>query len=115
MQINTVFITVNVADHGHLIDWWSKAIGRSFDRKPVPSCREWQLLPGVLLQIIEAVRPNGPVEVAILVEDVETEIQRLNREGIRLSNPVDVPGFAALKWSKVADPEGNTLNVLSGE
>lgn len=115
MNIKTVFITVWAKSHTELVDWWTKAIGRSFDRKPVKNCCEWELTKDVLLQVIDSSERKGNTYVSLRIENLDGERQRMIAEGIDLSEPELVPGFERLHWAKVKDPEGNELNFLEGK
>lgn len=115
LQVDRVFLTVKAASHAPLVDWWAKAIGRPFDRTPLPSCREWDLTPTVLFQVIDGADTGGKVDVSLHIEDIESECQRLRAMGIDMPEPELVPGFDNLHWTTVRDPEGNVLNLLAGQ
>jgi predicted enzyme related to lactoylglutathione lyase len=116
MKIEHIYLTINAKAHAEQVAWWSKALGRSFARCPVPNCREWDLTSGVIFQVIHDPKhaASASTPVSLHVADVDRERERLAEAGISLSNPVPVPGFKALRWAHVKDPEGNTLNILSG-
>ena len=42
-------------------------------------------------------------------------IARLRREGFVVGDPEKVPGFDTLRIATLADPDGNTVNLLGGE
>jgi len=115
LHVDKVFLIVNAASHAPLVDWWANAIGRPFDRIPVPSCREWDLTPTVLFQVIAGADTVGKVDVSLHIAEIDSECQRLRALGINMPEPERVPGFDNLHWTKVRDPEGNVLNLLAGQ
>jgi predicted enzyme related to lactoylglutathione lyase len=115
MNIDHIYVTIMAGSHANQIDWWTRALGRTFDRVPVPSCREWDLSSSVIFQVIEGASESGKTEVALHVYDVDKERGRLAASGIQLEEPQLVPGFSALRWAQVKDPEGNRLSLLSGQ
>ncbi len=115
LRVDKVFLTINAASHAPVVDWWTNALGRPFDRTPVPSCREWDVTPTVLLQVIDKPDSVGKVAVSLRIEDIDSECRRLRALGIDLPDPKLVPGFDSLYWTEVCDPEGNVLNLLAGQ
>lgn len=50
MDVANVFVPLEVKDHAAGCDWWSGVLGRRPDRRPMPSCCEWDLTDSVLLE-----------------------------------------------------------------
>ena len=63
MNVDTIFLSINAANHAAQTEWWTKLLGRPFDRSPVPSCREWDLREGVLFQVLD--NPGDRTRVAV--------------------------------------------------
>jgi predicted enzyme related to lactoylglutathione lyase len=114
MHMDTIFISINAADHAAQTAWWTKLLGRTFDRIPVPSCREWDLREGVLFQVLDNSSERTRVAVSLRVADLDANIERLRAAGVAVGNPQPVEGFATLRFVSVRDPEGNTLGLLDG-
>ncbi|PZO49178.1 MAG: hypothetical protein DCF16_15145 [Alphaproteobacteria bacterium] len=114
MDVDTIFISINATDHTAQTDWWTKFLGRPFDRIPVPSCREWDLREGVLFQVLDNSSDRTRVVVSLRVENLDANIERLRAAGVPISDPKPVEGFATLRFVSVQDPEGNTIGLLDG-
>ena len=54
MDVANIFVSIGVSDHAIGCDWWSTALGRGPDRRPMPSCCECDLPP-----------PSGPVGLLV--------------------------------------------------
>ncbi len=113
MNVTDIFISINARDFDAQTAWWTTLIGREPDRRPMPSCREWDLAPSVLFQVLDSPE-NGQTDVSLRLEDLEVENTRLRKAGVRLPDPEKVEGFESLRWSAFADPEGNKVNLLEG-
>ena len=113
MQIADIFISIGVTDHATGCAWWSTLIGREPDRRPMPSCCEWDLTDTVLFQVPDNPR-QGAVDI-VSIRDLDSEIARLRSEGFVIGDPEKVPGFDTLRIATLADPDGNTVNLLGGE
>lgn len=114
MKINHIFLSVNAGDFAKLSEWWTKLIGRRWDREPMPSCREWSLSGDVLFQVLDNPTVKRGTTVTLHVPDIDDHIARLSREGIVVPDPVKVEGFETLRYSEFVDPEGNTVGLLDG-
>lgn len=114
MNIDHIYLTIMARSHAELVEWWATALGRTFDRIPVPNCREWDLTSDVVFQVIDGAGDSGTTDVSLHVEDVDDERRRMIAAGIPVREPELVPGFEALRWTQVRDPEGNRLSLLSG-
>lgn len=111
MQPTTIFITRYVDDHAAGIDFYRTLFGREPDAAPVPDCREWELQPGVLFQVIRADHPRG-VSFAFGVDDLGAERDRLTDAGVAVGEPWPVGGFDGLCYAEVMDPEGGATGLL---
>lgn len=113
MDINTIFITRYVADHAAAIDWYERLVGRPPDAVPVPSCREWQVAPGVLLQVIADDERAGGTTFAFSVDDLPAELARLHAAGLAVGGADQVGGFDGLEYAELTDPEGVGTGLLN--
>lgn len=114
MNVANVFISIGVADHPASCAWWSTLIGRGPDRRPMPSCCEWDLTGSVLLQVLDNPKQGAVDTISLRLDDLDAEITRLRREGLSIDEREKVPGFDTLRIATIADPDGNTINLLGG-
>ena len=115
MDVRSVFLTAYAKDWAGVSDWWSRALGRRWDREPVSNCHEWSLMGGVIFQVIDfGGGPKGTV-VTVKVDDLDVEVGRLRGLGFAAPDPAKVPGFATLRFCSLKDPEGNELGLLDGD
>lgn len=114
MKINHVFLSIKAADFAAQSDWWSKLIGRRWDREPMPSCHEWDLAGSILFQVLDSAEGAGGTTVSLHVPDLDAQLDRLRGVGIAAPDAVSIEGFATLRYSEFSDPEGNTVGLLSG-
>lgn len=115
MGVANVFVSIGVADHTAGCAWWSTVLGRRPDRRPMPSCCEWDLTDTVLLQVLDNPRQGAVDIVSLKLDDLDVEIARLHREGLSIDHPEKVPGFDTLGIATLTDPDCSTLNLLGGE
>ena len=80
----------------------------------MPSCHEWELTDDILFQVLDSPEGSGGTSVSMHVPDVDAQIKRLSTVGIKVPEPVKVEGFANLRYSEFADPEGNIVGLLDG-
>lgn len=113
MKIKDIFVSINARDFDAQTAWWTTLIGREPDRHPMLSCREWDLAPSVLFQVLNSPE-NGPTTVSLRIIDMDTEIARLRKVGVDVPDPQDIDGFDTLRLSAFSDPEGNKVNLLDG-
>lgn len=113
MKVDHVFLSLNAADFAAQTDWWAKLIGRRPDREPMPSCREWDLAPSVLFQVLDDPKADRTA-VSLRIDNLDAEIARLREAGIEVPDPQEVEGFDSLRWAAFPDPEGNSVNLLEG-
>ena len=115
MHVTDVFVSIGVTDHKAGCAWWSQLIGREPDRHPMPSCCEWDLVGGVLFQVLDNPKEGAVDIVSWRVNDLDSEITRLREIGLDIAEPEAVPGFDTLQIVTFVDPYGNTINLLGGE
>lgn len=114
MGVANVFVSIGVADHPAGCAWWSTALGRGPDRRPMPSCCEWDLTDTVRFQVLDNPRQGAVDIVSLRLNDLDAEIAQLRGEGLPIDDPENVPGFDTLRIAVLTDPDGNTLNLLGG-
>lgn len=115
MGVANVFVSIGVADHPAGCAWWSAILRREPDRRPMPSCCEWDLTDTVLFQVLDNPKQGAVDIVSLKFDDLDAEIARLRGEGLFIDDPEKVPGFDTLRIAALTDPDGNTLNLLGGE
>lgn len=113
MNVKDIFLSINARDFDAQTAWWTTLIGRDHDREPMPSCREWDLAPSVLFQVLDSPE-NSPTDVSLRIDSLDAEIVRLRKVGVDVPDPEKVDGFDTLRWSAFTDPEGNKVNLLEG-
>lgn len=114
MQFDTVFLSVNARDFAAQSEWWSTVLGRRWDRQPMPSCHEWDLMLGVLFQVLDNDGEGGPTAVSLHLASLDDAVARLRAAGIAVPDPGPVEGFASLRLAQFDDPEGNPVTLLDG-
>jgi hypothetical protein len=115
MDVANIFASIGVSDHAIGCDWWSTVLGRGPNRRPMPSCCEWDLTDRVLFQVLNNPKQGAVDVVSLRLDDLDAGIARLRGEGFSIDDPQKVPGFDTLRIAPIADPDGNTLNLLAGE
>ena len=113
MNVSDVFLSINARDFDAQVAWWTTLLGRDPDRRPMPSCREWDIARVVLFQVLDS-PDDARVTVSLRIEELASEIERLRRRGLDVPDPRRIEGFDSLRLSAFADPEGNTVNLLEG-
>ena len=114
VQVDTVFISLDANDFDALSDWWARFLGRQWDREPMPSCHEWDLRNGVLFQVLDNPGQDTAGVVTLRIAGLDDSIATLRAAGFDIPDPVDVDGFASLRFCQFQDPEGNTVGLLEG-
>ena len=114
MNVTAIYLSINAADFDAQSDWWKRLVGRHWDREPMPSCREWDLRDGVLLQVLDSPEGAGSTTVTLHVPDLETERARLAKLRIEVPKPISIEGFETLRYAEISDPEGNQVGLLDG-
>lgn len=115
MHPDVIMLTRWVADHAAAIDWYATLFGRAPDRAPVLHCREWDLLPGVVFQVIEQSDKAGATSFALGVPDLAAQEERLASAGVDATEAFDVTPFDGLRYVEYADPEGVTTGLLNSD
>ncbi|WPY96482.1 hypothetical protein T8T21_18450 (plasmid) [Limimaricola variabilis] len=114
MNVTAIHLSINAADFDAQSDWWKRLVGRHWDREPMPSCHEWDLRDGVLLQVLDSPKGAGRTTVTLHVPDLETESGRLAKLRIEVPQPVSIEGFETLRYAEISNPEGNQVGLLDG-
>jgi hypothetical protein len=94
-------------------DWWARMLGRTWDREPMPSCREWDLPDGMVLQVLHDPAYRGQAGPALSMPNLPAEIARMRKAGI------EVPALherrdrlMTFRLVLLKDPEGNNVCLL---
>ena len=115
MDVVNLFVSIGVSDHAIGCDWWSTVLCRGPDRRSMPSCCEWDLTDRVPFQVSDNPDQGAVDVVSLRLDDLDAGIARQREEGFFIDDPHKVPGFDTLRIATIADPGGNTLNLLGGE
>ncbi len=110
MRITTTLTTLYVRDLDRSARWYERLFGRTFDRVPMPSCREWDTSPGATVQVISKAERAGKTAVALVVESLDDVLATLRAGGIEAGAVEEVPGF--VRYSLVRDPDGNEVTLV---
>lgn len=113
MRVDHVFLSLHARDVDAQTAWWTTLIGRAPDRQPMPSCREWDLAPSVLFQVLDDPGQDRTA-VSLRIDGLDGEISRLRGAGVEIPDPQAVDGFDSLRRTAFSDPEGNAVNLLEG-
>lgn len=108
MKVKDIFLSINARDFDAQTAWWTTFICRDPDRHPMASCREWDLAPAVLFQVLDGPK-DARTTVSLRIEGMDVEIARLRKAGVDVPDPARVDGFDTLRWSAFTDPEGNKV------
>lgn len=113
MDITNVFVSINAKNFEKQSDWWALLLERRWDREPMPSCHEWDLIDDVLFQVLD--NPNGAqTAVTLKISNLDAHIRRLRDAGVEIGEPTNVKGFETLRYASFLDPEGNLVGLLDG-
>ena len=108
MQTKQFLTTIYVPDHASAIDWYTRFFGRGFDTQPQPDCREWEVVPGAFLQVIQSdEKPSG--HGAFVLHDLADTEKRLQHSGIAVTRKKIGP----YQVSQCTDPAGNVITLLA--
>jgi predicted enzyme related to lactoylglutathione lyase len=110
-------VVVDCADPGALAGFWAGAAGWSSHRRPDPDLVAFRSPGGAgpYLELLaaggaKAVKNRVHLDVApYLTDDYASEVARLRQSG---ATPADV-GQGEVRWTVLADPEGNEFCVLT--
>lgn len=113
MDVNSIFLSINARDFKGQSDWWQRLLERRWDREPTPRCHEWDLMGGVLLQVLD--NPDGArTAVSLKISDLDVHVRRLRDAGVQVAEPAKVQGFDTLRYATFSDPENNPVGLLEG-
>jgi hypothetical protein len=106
MAIVNALAGVAVRDLEDGIEWYSRALDREPDRRPMSEVAEWILPKGGCLQVFSDPDHAGAASVTLVVADLDEEIRRLTKNGIPAPTPTDA---TSVRTSIVSDPNGNQV------
>ena len=110
MKITTTLTTLYVRDCEQSADWYGALFERTFDRAPMPSCREWDTAPGATVQVISNPQRAGKTAVALVLDDFEAVLSSLRGRRVAFDEVKEVPNF--ILWTTVRDPDGNEITLV---
>lgn len=98
-----------VSDHASAVAWYKKWIGRAPDVEPMEGVAEWQLADNAWIQVAQAPETAGMTSVVIGVDDIDSHVAVLAREGVTYG---EIQDYDFIKMVEIADPEGNKINFV---
>ena len=113
MRISAVLASLYVRDLAAAATWYTTLFQRAPDTTPHPQCREWEVLPGARVQVLQAPDARPRSAVALVVVDVSRERERLLRAGAAgggVGEVVEYPGF--VRVVEVTDGDGNVVTLV---
>jgi predicted enzyme related to lactoylglutathione lyase len=84
--------------------------GRDADTTVDPTMLEWQLAPGMWLQVAEKPETAGSAVIRLGVDDAAAARTTLLGRGIAVDEPVDYGGF--VRVADFRDPDGNRFSLV---
>jgi hypothetical protein len=101
-------VTVDETSEGRR--WYTALVGRAPDIEPVPGVLEWEILPGLWLQVsADGAGGADSQMLRIGVADIEDAAERLAAVGIDVGPIERVEGVVA--YCEFADSSGNALSI----
>jgi len=112
MTIRNALAGVAVRDLDKAVNWYTKLIGRSPDRRPMPNDAEYAFEKGGWMQIFVDKERAGRSSVTLVVDDLDATLAELDAAGIARAEPTrtDYVDIAIL-----ADPDGNQIVVAQAK
>ncbi len=106
MSINNALAGIAVRDLRTAIPWYEKLFGRKADSHPMDQVAEWKFPRGGLLQVFQDVSRAGSSSVTLAVNDIEDEVDQLDRQGTQISQK---SVSTSVRTATVQDPDGNQI------
>lgn len=105
MSIQAIFANISCTSLETSIPWYEVIFGRGPDARPMPGLVEWHF-EGAGLQLFEADDNAGRSTLTLVVEDVQSERERLDKAGFQpgAAQQADYTTIVQLR-----DPDANLL------
>ncbi len=91
--------------------WYATVLGREADAAPMPGLLEWHFSDDAGVQVWEDPTRAGSSTTVVEVADLDEELIKLDRNGIRHDEPMHTPDFRVVT---LEDPDRNRL-ILTGD
>jgi predicted enzyme related to lactoylglutathione lyase len=108
--ITDILPGVAVADLETALPWYEKLFGRPADERPMEGLAEW-LFGGARLQLVEEPDRAGKSTVTLVLDDVRTYYEELNKRGLT-PDALDETTSEKVLFGSIADPEGNQIALV---
>ncbi|GAA0899592.1 VOC family protein [Pseudonocardia zijingensis] len=106
----SIYPLVPVRDMAAAVEFYRTWMGRDADIVVEPTMQEWQLAPGMWLQVAEKRETAGTSVIRIGVDDVAVARTSLVERGLDVDEPVDY--FGVVRVADFRDPDGNRFSLV---
>ena len=106
MNLRKLYTALLVSDLAVAEDWYGKLLGRRPDFRPMDTLVQWELGSSGGMQLSSDDKLAGKGAMSLVVDDVETERDRLDSLGIVLGESMQGT-YSTL--AQVRDPDGNLI------
>lgn len=107
---NSLYPLVPVRDMSAAVEFYRRWTGREADIVVEPTMQEWQLAPGMWLQVAQKAETAGTSVVRIGVDDVAAARKALLERGVDVDEAVDY--FGVVRVADFRDPDGNRFSLV---
>ena len=107
MHASHVFAVQIVDDHDQAVDWYARLFGRGPDRRPMAPSAEWDLGPGMGVQVYHDPDNAGGHNMIIGVDDLGATLAEIGRRGVE-GEAYEVPS-GQFRLCELSDPAGNVV------
>lgn len=107
MMVQNALASVAVSDLATSLAWYEKLLDAKASR-PMPAVGEWHFERGGGLQVYELAERAGEGSVTLAVNDLEPEIEHLEKLGIDISQKTSSD---KVRTVMITDPGGNHIAI----
>ena len=107
MIVQNAFASVAVRNLATALPWYEKLLDAKATR-PMPEVGEWQFQRGGGLQVYELPERAGEGSLTLAVNDLEPEIEHLQKLGIDTSHKT---ASDMVRTVMITDPDGNHIAI----
>lgn len=111
MTLHKIYANLSCSDLDESIRWFSAIFARGPDDRPMEGLAEWHHRDAAAFQLFQNADDAGHGTLALIVDELEHERQRLNAAGVA---PGEIEAASYVKLIRLRDPDKN-LVVLAQE